>query len=75
MKNVLPLVALVLVAAMFTSCKKEYSCMCTYTDPYGTHTKEGANIKGTKSQAKSVCNTVEKNYKATYGYSGVSCNL
>ena len=33
MKNAITLAALIIFAMMFTSCRKEYTCSCTYTDP------------------------------------------
>jgi hypothetical protein len=58
MKKVL-LVAAVAAFAM-TSCKKDYTCTCTYTDPMGggteTQTYPMKDVK--KKDAKSTCNTL-----------------
>jgi len=31
-------VAFVLLAIVFTSCRKNYTCQCTYVDPYSSQT-------------------------------------
>ena len=47
------LLAAVIVAASFASCKKNYTCVCTYAGTTGTYTYDLGKIK--KKDAKSSC--------------------
>lgn len=67
MKKFAPIVAIIALGAMFTSCKKEYTCECTMNGtPYATYT-----IKNKKSAAQSACD----GYKVTVGTTTVACDL
>ncbi len=56
MKNLIPVAAVVVLAMMFTSCKKEYTCTCT-TSMTGvpSTTVSGKTDKMSKKDAKSKC--------------------
>ena len=56
MKKLFPL-AVVAVALMFTSCKKNYTCTCTETITGMAPVTFSATINDTKSGAKSKCNS------------------
>jgi hypothetical protein len=72
MKKLFPL-ALIAVAAMtFTSCKKDYTCKCTY-NLAGVNTEAGSfTIHDTKSNAKSNCDGKSATYSTLVG---VSCAI
>lgn len=63
--------ALIAVVAgfVFTSCKKDYTCHCTFT---GGGTLDIA-IKNTKKKAQDSCDAAETTYKG--GDSGAACTL
>ncbi len=66
MKKIAPIAAIALIAAMFTSCKKDYTCECSINGSViGTTT-----IHDTKSKAKSQCNQT-----ASFGGITASCTL
>lgn len=66
MKKIAPIVAIAL-GAMFTSCKKDYTCTCTVgTDSYAIPLKD---VK--KSDAKDACNAAG----SIYILAGGSCSL
>ena len=50
--------ALLVVAATFTSCKKEYTCECTTTDGSTTVGTTTTTIKDTKKKAEDACNAL-----------------
>lgn len=55
MKKLFPVVAVALIATMFTSCKKEYTCTCTVTVG-GMSTSSSASLgKLTKKDAEAAC--------------------
>lgn len=59
MKKFLPIAAIAVVACMFTSCKKDYTCTCSWTQP-GASTKTTQSWtypKTTKSKATDACNS------------------
>jgi len=64
MKKIMTL-AIILGAFSMTSCKKEYTCVCTVS---GTSTEVKSGSKLTKSQAKTWCET-------SSSLAGVSCSL
>jgi hypothetical protein len=64
--------ATLLVGTLFTSCKKDYSCECSYYDGNGNKTSAAATIKGTKADAKKACDALNANYAM---FSDVSCKL
>jgi len=60
-----------LVAISFASCKKEWTCECTYKDASGNNaTFSGKTSKMSKKDAKAACETT-----ATTGGSSWSCSL
>lgn len=63
-------VATLLVGTLFTSCKKDYSCECSYND--GSGNTATATIKGTKADAKKACEALNANYSM---FTNVSCKL
>lgn len=67
MKKVMILAA-ALFAVSFTSCKKEYTCECTYTN---TTLNSTSTIKSTKKDAEDKCNTLSSAAAAIGG----SCTL
>lgn len=71
MKKIAPIAAIALFAVAFTSCKKEYTCTCSWTYN-GTTTSQDvkSGTKLTKKDAKSWC---EKN--TISGQTGVTCKL
>lgn len=62
-KNLVLLLLALFIVAGFSSCRKNRTCECTYTD--GSVTTY--NIKATKKVAKLDCDL--------YEYSGYSCEL
>jgi hypothetical protein len=70
MKKFFPLALIAVSAMMFTSCKKDYTCKCTYTDA-GTTVELGSfTIHDTKSNAKSACNNKVSGFGSTYSSLG-----
>ena len=71
MKKITSIALVALLAVAFTSCKKEYTCTCSY-DIAGvkgsTDVKSGTKLS--KKDAKTWC----EGYKTT-GWSGVTCSL
>lgn len=47
-----------LAAVLLSSCKKEYTCECTYTAG-GTSMTTSATIKDTKKKAEDACKALE----------------
>lgn len=70
MKKIAPIVALAIVAASFASCKKTYTCNCTYTISGVSQTYSWTTAKMKKKDAETAC----KNY-TTAGWAGISCSL
>lgn len=65
--------AALLVGTLFTSCKKDYSCECTYKDANGnTATAGTGTFKATKADAKKSCDALNTTYAQ---FAGVSCEL
>ena len=72
MKKILLLSAVACMAMTTTSCKKDYTCTCTYTPTGGTaqtYTYELKDVK--KKDAKEACNNVG----ATWITVGGSCDF
>lgn len=63
------LLAVAFVAVSFASCKKEYTCECSYTVNGVTYTSSATSGKIKKKDAKAWCDGTGS------GYSGVSCSL
>lgn len=70
MKKFAPIVAIALLGMMFTSCKKNYTCNCTYDIGAGSQTYSWQTGKVTKSDAKAAC----EGYTFV-GWTNLSCNL
>ena len=62
-------VVAVVVASTFASCKKDYTCECTY----GGAVIGTIKYKDTKKKAKDACEASNSTYNS-YG-SGVSCSI
>lgn len=73
MKKIVAVAAIaVLGAIVLPSCKKDYTCTCTYTMG-GTSQSVSVKLENvTKKDAKAACETNTALYSA---YTGVSCNL
>lgn len=66
MKKIAPIAIVALIGALsLTSCKKVYTCACTYN---GTTTEVSSGVKLSKKDAKAWCTSVNTT-------SGVSCGL
>ena len=63
------MLAIAAVAISFASCKKDYTCKCTFTSGGVTETSS-VTIHTTKSKATDACNTT-----ATSGGSGYVCAI
>jgi len=72
MKKIAPVAIIALIGALsLTSCKKEYTCSCSYTVNGTTQTSEvKSGVKISKKDAKTWCNA----YTST-AWSGVTCKL
>lgn len=75
MKKLIPVAALAVFAMMFTSCKKDYTCTCTWTFAGTSQTVTGSLGKTTKSKAQDACNTSQTNYNNMAGYTSVTCHI
>ena len=66
------LLAIVACAFSLASCKKDYTCTCTYTPTGGTATTYTYEMKDVKKKdAKSTCNSLG----ATWIVAGGSCDF
>ncbi len=75
MKKLFPLMVVAIVATMFTSCKKDYTCTCTITTT-GTSTaivQPYPLSDMTKGDAKDACDKMTTTF--TTGMSTASCKL
>lgn len=70
MKKLFPIAMVAVVALMFTSCKKDYTCECSYTTGGVKTVLSSGTIHTTKSKAKDACNTT-----ATYPGATISCEV
>jgi branched-subunit amino acid transport protein AzlD len=73
MKKLFPVVAIALVGILFTSCKKDYTCKCTYSISGVSTTAGSFTIHDTKSNAQSKCTSSNSNYAALGA--GIQCNI
>lgn len=55
MKKITLVAAVTLLAVSFTSCKKDYTCECTYSN---TALNSSSTIKTTKKDAEEKCKTL-----------------
>jgi len=55
MKKLIPITAVAVLALMFTSCKKEYTCTCSTTINGVTTSASGKTSKMSKKDAKAAC--------------------
>lgn len=68
----LMLLTAVAIGTAFTSCKKDYECVCTY-DMGGQKQTASVTMNGvTKKDAKSACKALDKQYAQ---FTGVDCSL
>jgi len=58
---------------VFASCKKNYTCTCTYIDNTGNEQTKIIHLHGTKTATQVDCNNYEK--ELTYYGRTVSCKL
>ena len=73
MKKVFAICAVALFAVSFTSCKKDYTCTCTY-DLVGTATTTPHELPNqSKSDAEDACAGFETTHKL--GDPSASCSL
>lgn len=74
MKKLFPLMVVAVVATMFTSCKKDYTCTCTITVSGGSPVTQPYPLgKQTKGDAKDACDKMTTTY--TTAASTASCKL
>ena len=74
MKKLLPLLLLPAFVVLFTaSCKKKYTCTCTYTDLNGQTQTDASLYTGTKTDAKNACTSRAVDY--TNLGTNISCSL
>ncbi len=60
MKKLIPIVAAGLLAVVFASCTKEYTCVCTLTSGTSSLTTQTYDLgKKTRSDAKAECDRKE----------------
>lgn len=71
MKKLFPVAAVAVLAMMFTSCKKDYTCTCTSTVAGTTTTVSGKTGKMSKKDAKAAC---EKGNVST-SFGSVTCKI
>lgn len=62
MKKLTQIALVALFAASFASCKKSYTCTCTYTYPGEDPIVTSASVTTTKSKAKTWCNNIQSVY-------------
>ena len=65
-KSFLFVAALAFVASM-SSCKKEYTCTCTYEDAFGSSAEISYTFEAKKNDAEAVC--------TDYQLTGYTCKL
>lgn len=73
MKKLFPLMVVAVVATMFTSCKKDYTCTCTITSGGTTTTQALPMNKVSKSDATDACKAAETTYTSVA--STAKCSL
>lgn len=67
--------ALMLLTVSFTSCKKDHTCTCTYSDvKTGQITTQATTIHQTKNKAKAKCNEYG-DYLQTIGAFNITCDI
>lgn len=59
--KLITLSALMFGALFLTSCKKDWTCTCTYTGPNGSHTITDTYKNTPKSDAKTACQVANAN--------------
>ena len=82
MKNAITLAALAIFAMMFTSCRKDFTCSCTYTDPASGASQPPIIYhmgKRTEKEAKKNCRikgfTFSSQYVKTSTGDGWNCHI
>lgn len=72
------ILSLILGAATLTSCKKDYTCTCTYTSAGSPSSTSKLTIKEvTKKQAEAKCNSGDQTFTASgFGFTQTqACTL
>jgi hypothetical protein len=76
MKKFAPILAIAVLGVMFTSCKKDYTCSCSYNLAGTPLSQDYALGKQKKGDAKSACDTYQTNFNNNVaGAASVSCSL
>lgn len=74
MKKLIIACGVVAMSVFATSCKKDYTCSCTYTDVMGNEQSPEVPIENAKkSDAEDTCNEAEDGYNAVG--TDASCSL
>lgn len=73
MKKLFTITIVAVIASAFTSCKKDYTCTCTYKDAQGIDRVNKGEYHGYRSQARKACQDQEDylNTVGTYVYCGL----
>ncbi len=76
MKKLLPISSLVILALMFTSCKKDYTCSCITNTPGSVATTTKIPIENSKQKdADAACTAKSKTYAVGSITATVTCSL
>jgi len=75
MKKFIPMTAVAVIALMFTSCKKEYTCTCTSNVGGTTTTASGKTEKMSKKDAKAKCEAGSSSTTVAGTTISVTCKL
>jgi hypothetical protein len=75
MKKLIPLALIAVTAVMFTSCKKDYTCKCSYTLNGVTTVLGSVTIHDTKSNAKDACNKEVTSFNTSGVTATVQCSI
>ena len=72
MKKILPFVAAIAMLGA-VSCKKEYTCTCTYDDGTGTSLTSTSTFEAKKKDAETICDDLQT--LGALGTTGYTCTL
>ncbi len=76
MKKLLPIAAMALLATAFTSCKKDYTCECTTTEPGTTAITTKFTLNDQKKKdADAACNAKSTSYTVGSITTTITCKL
>ena len=67
MKKLTQIALVAIIAVLFASCKKDYTCTCTYVYPGSAAETTSVTIHNTKSKAKTACDNIQ----TVYSFGGV----